>query len=349
MMGSHIPKALTIYSLVLLAGLVVTAGCNQSGTNSTTGAVMDYSLALTPSPLTIAPSDSSDIVVTITRTNFTGPVTLSLSGAPAGVTGVFNPGAPTGNSSTLTMSIGPGVTLGPYNLLMVDGTATAGNHSTPLTLTVSTTSGRVYTTGFPLLENPIFESGIWLNGGQDGANWTDINTTPGLAFGTQTGNAPGPAQFADSTAVLTGTWGANQQAQAVVFNSNPKNGSGIFEEVEIRLNTTITSGSITGYECNYSLRTDGSQYAQIVRWNGPLADFTLLNSLRLTVPVTTGTKVMCQNVGGAITTYVNGTAIFSVTDSTYTGGSPGIGMFLQGTTGVNRDYGFMSFSASDGP
>jgi hypothetical protein len=192
---------------------------------------------------------------------------------------------------------------------------------------------------------------------RSGANWTNINTTPGLAYGTQPGNAGGNPQFADSTAVLTGAWGANQQAQAVVVNSNQQNGSGIFEEVEIRLNTTITSGSITGYECHYSLRTDGSQYAQIVRWNGPLAGFDLLDGHTLPpsvipgtpVSVTTGTTVMCKNVGDTITTYVNGTAIFSVTDSTYTGGSPGIGMFLQGTTGVNRDYGFMSFSASDGP
>jgi hypothetical protein len=58
---------------------------------------------------------------------------------------------------------------------------------------------------------------------------------------------------------------------------------------------------------------------------------------------------MCKNVGSTITTYVNGTPIFSFTDSTYTGGSPGIGMFLQGTTGVNSQYGFTSFSASDGP
>jgi hypothetical protein len=59
-------------------------------------------------------------------------VTLSLGGAPAGVTGSFNPAAPTGTSSTLTVTVGAAVAAGVYNLT-VDGTGTAGNRSTPLT------------------------------------------------------------------------------------------------------------------------------------------------------------------------------------------------------------------------
>jgi len=34
-------------------------------------------------------------------------------------------------------------------------------------------------------------------------------------------------------------------------------------------------------------------------------------------------------------------------DRTYTSGNPGIGFFLRGTTGVNGDYGFTSFTAMD--
>ena len=66
----------------------------------------------------------------------TGAVTLSLGGAPAGVTGSFNPAAPTGTSSTLTVSVEAAVAPGVYNLT-VDGTGTPGNRSTALTLTVS--------------------------------------------------------------------------------------------------------------------------------------------------------------------------------------------------------------------
>src|SRR5437899_700265 len=109
-----------------------------TGTNSTltVSAAPDYSLSLAPAALTIAQAANGTATVTITRTNFTGAVTLSLGGAPAGVTGAFNPAAPTGTTSALTVSVGAAVAPGVYNLT-VNGTATAGNHSTPLTLTVS--------------------------------------------------------------------------------------------------------------------------------------------------------------------------------------------------------------------
>ena len=98
---------------------------------------VDYTLALEPVALTIVQGTTGSATVTITRTNFTGAVTLNLGNAPIGVTGSFNPSAPTGTSSTLTVSVGAAVAPGIYNLT-VDGTATAGNRSTPLTLTVTT-------------------------------------------------------------------------------------------------------------------------------------------------------------------------------------------------------------------
>src|SRR5881392_1482508 len=53
--------------------------------------------------------------VTIARTNFTGAVTLSLGSAPTGVTGAFDPAAPTGTNSALTVSVGAAVAPGVYN------------------------------------------------------------------------------------------------------------------------------------------------------------------------------------------------------------------------------------------
>src|SRR5207249_4654987 len=102
----------------------------------TVSATPDYALSLSPAALTITQGATGTSTVTITRTNFTGAVTLSLGTAPTGVTGAFNPAAPTGTSSTLTVSVDAAAAPGVYNLT-VDGTATTGNHSTPLTLTVS--------------------------------------------------------------------------------------------------------------------------------------------------------------------------------------------------------------------
>src|SRR5207247_2464592 len=119
------------------------AGSGSPGNRSTplsltVGAAPDYALSLAPTALTIAQGATGTTTVTITRTNFTGAVTLSLGNAPTGVTGGFDPAAPTGTSSTLTVHVGVAVAPGVYNLT-ANGTATAGNRSTPLTLTVSAT------------------------------------------------------------------------------------------------------------------------------------------------------------------------------------------------------------------
>ena len=121
------------WGLLLGAGLAVAVGCSNDNGN---GVTPDYSLSLAPAALSIAPGGNDNTVVTLTRSNFAGSVALTLGGVPAGVTGSFNPPTPTGNSSTLTVSVDASVAPGVYNLT-VDGTGTAGDRSTPLSLTVT--------------------------------------------------------------------------------------------------------------------------------------------------------------------------------------------------------------------
>jgi hypothetical protein len=198
-----------------------------------------------------------------------------------------------------------------------------------------------YSTNFPLAENPISEGGRWINGGTTGLNWTNVRTTSGFAYGTQSGSGG----YDDATAVLTGSWGPNQTAQATVAVKSASGSSGVFEEVELRLRTTITANSITGYEINCSISTN-SNYVQIVRWNGPLGSFTELDGRAY--HCVNGDVLKATISGSTITAYLNGTSLFSVTDSTFSTGSPGIGFYLQGTSGVNANYGFSSFTATDG-
>ena len=61
------------------------------------------------------------VVVLLVRTETDG----ELGNAPAGVTGSFDPAAPTGTTSVLTLTVGATVTPGIQNLT-VDGTASAG-------------------------------------------------------------------------------------------------------------------------------------------------------------------------------------------------------------------------------
>ena len=230
-----------------------------------------------------------------------------------------------------------------------NGGAEAIPTTSPNAMTEILASGsRSYATKFPLTENPISEGGRWINGQTAGLDWTNVQTTPRLAFGTMPGDAGYPYQYADSTAVLKGKWGANQTVRAIVSVPDPSGASGVFEEVELRVRTTIEAHRITGYEINCSVNTS-DPYLQVVKWNGPLADFTLLD----------GRETGCANgdvlkatVTGAnssiVTVYKNGSQILTVVDSDdpFTSGSPGIGFFLQGDTGLNAGYGFREFRAS---
>jgi hypothetical protein len=203
-----------------------------------------------------------------------------------------------------------------------------------------------YSTNFLLAENPISENSNWINGGVIGLDWTNVRTMPGQAMGTMPGNASGDAVYADSTAVLAGAWGPTQTAQGTIFVTTHA-APGVFEEVELRLRITITAHSITGYEINCSVNPK-NLYVQIVRWNGPINNWTLLDATGVK-NVSNGSILRATISGNTITAYLNGTQVLQVTDGTYTNGSPGIGFFLQGATGVNANYGFSSFTATASP
>ena len=137
-------------------------------------ALVALGLSRTPSALTIAPGASGPTTVTLTRTNFTGAVTLSLGSAPSGVTGSFSPAAPTGTSSTLTVNVGGGVTPGVYHLT-IDGSSTAGTRHAPLTLTVGTAGSGNVTVDFSSCA--VTDRAVWLaaQNGPSTSPWTRVS------------------------------------------------------------------------------------------------------------------------------------------------------------------------------
>jgi hypothetical protein len=112
-----------------------------------------------------------------------------------------------------------------------------------------------YSTTFPLTENPISEGGSWTNGGATGLGWANVQTTPGLSFGTGPVNA-GTYLYADPTAVLKGAWAQDQQVQATV-KVRGAYGRACCKEVELLIRMTIARNSITGYELNCSVVSAG--------------------------------------------------------------------------------------------
>ena len=207
----------------------------------------------------------------------------------------------------------------------------------------SEATAKTYATNFPLAENPISDGGHWLNGGVIGFDWRNVRTNVGLAYGTQSGSGG----YDDSTALLSGTWGPNQTCQATVYSVNQTNS--FVEEVELRLRSTITAHSCTGYEVNFRCVHPGG-YVQIVRWNGPLGNFSYVYGTQSPYPgIANGDVIKATINGNLIIAYVNGVEVFRGTDSTYTTGNPGIGFFNHdGSISNNDDFGFTSFTASDG-
>jgi hypothetical protein len=217
----------------------------------------------------------------------------------------------------------------------------------PFTLSDGTQAqgGRTYTTNFPLTENPLSEGGNWINGQQAGLAWKNMRSTGGFVFGTQNGSGGPP--YDDSTAIVSGTWGPDQTVQATVRTVNQRNDA--YQEVELRLRTTLSPNVNSGYEILFRCTHDGSQYQQIVRFNGPLNSYTYLSDIRGGRGLYDGDVIKATMIGSVITVYQNGTQIAQVSDSTFTSGSPGIGHWLRGPADGVDDYGFTSFSASDGP
>jgi hypothetical protein len=216
-------------------------------------------------------------------------------------------------------------------------------------------SPRTYTTSFASTENPISEGHNWVNGGTCGdlticasANGSNVSTTPGLAFGTQTGTVPPP--YLDSAALMTGTWGNDQFVQIVVWWDGAAGTNSDYDEVEIRLRGTLGKNWDRTYNINCRVGTPSrDSYIQMGRANGPPDDFTPpLAELK-------GPSAACQNgdvitgtiVGSVITAYINGKKVIQGTDSVITSGAPGFGFFHQGTHSHNSDFGISSFIASD--
>ncbi len=202
---------------------------------------------------------------------------------------------------------------------------------------------RTYSTNFRLTEDPISEGGNWINGKTVGLDWSNVSTTSGLAFGRQSGSNG----YDDSTALLNGTWRPDQSVTATVHSVNQTGGS-VYEEVEIRLRSSLSAHSCTGYEITYRVLRNSSSYVQIVRWNGLLGSFTYLADMRGSqYGISDGDVLRATVIGSVITAYLNNVQVAQAIDNTYSGGSPGMGFFLQGATGVDSDFGFASFTASD--
>jgi hypothetical protein len=155
---------------------------NATGTFSlaiTASAAGGFTLALSPTSLTVPQGSSGTTTVTITKTApFTGAVALSATGLPSGVTAAFDPSSVTGGTSTLTLTASGSAATGSHTITVRGAGTGVSDQSATLALTVNQASsgGNVV---WPVCPGGLVP--IWF-AYQDGTGpWTPVNVA-GNAF-----------------------------------------------------------------------------------------------------------------------------------------------------------------------
>ena len=201
-------------TLVLVLVAAATVGC---GSDQSTGAGSDYTLSIDPASLTLIQGATATTTVSISRTGFAGPVTLSLANAPPGISASFDPPSPTGNNSTLTLNVTAQTPPGDYHPA-VTGSANGLNRSAPLSVSVSLNPGPVARVvvgvGYSCFLNPAGQAYCWGGNGSgqlgDGTTTDRLVPTPvsgGLTFASLSGGGAHTCGVTASGAAYC--WGDN--------------------------------------------------------------------------------------------------------------------------------------------
>jgi hypothetical protein len=140
------------------------------------------SVALSANPATLSPAAGGAAVtsvITITRTApFTGPVALTVTGAPAGVTATLTPTSATAESSTLSVQAAAGAAAGTYPMVVRGSGAGIADATTTVNVTVTAGgSSNAVTVAFCAADAP-----VWV-AQQDGSGaWSRVNPTAGSSY-----------------------------------------------------------------------------------------------------------------------------------------------------------------------
>jgi hypothetical protein len=119
--------------MLALATAAVVQGCSSSNDDTTTTG--SIALALSASSAAVVQGGSTTVTGTITRTDFTGAVAVTVEGVPTGVTGSA---VPSGDQATVTINVAGTTTPGVYTLTVrAHGTGLSTDVTKTFTLTVT--------------------------------------------------------------------------------------------------------------------------------------------------------------------------------------------------------------------
>src|SRR5260370_36623939 len=147
----------------------------------------DFSIATSPTSVLLNTGTSANVSVSLTAVaGFNSPVSLSVSGAPPGITAAFNPSTvtPTG-TGTLVLAADPSVLPGNYSLV-VNGSGGGNAHSAALNATVATTGLGDFAvfTGLGMLPGASASATCWTSGSGDFSSdiWFSAPHRPAVCY-----------------------------------------------------------------------------------------------------------------------------------------------------------------------
>jgi hypothetical protein len=253
---------------------------------SSCGATPDFTLAATPSSQSVTQGNSTTFTATVTPTGgFTGSVTLSVSGLPAGANGSFSPNPLASGDSTLTVTTSSTTPTGSFPLT-ITGTSGSTTHTANVTLVVTTpVVGDFSVTASPASQTVTAGNGTSYtatatpSGGFTGdVTWSasGLPTGAGASFNptTVTGSGSSTMSVTTSTSTpagtytvtITGTSGSLVHSTTVTLVVNPAptpdfsisdSPSSITVTRGTTGHTTVTIGAINGFTGTVNLSVSG--------------------------------------------------------------------------------------------
>ena len=164
------------------------------------------------------------------------------------------------------------------------------------------------------------------------------------------GRESGETGYDDSTALLTGSLGSTPNSGVAKRSTSPFQSGGRqdVEEVEIRLRSSLSAHSCTGYEVIFRALKSAESYVEIVRVErAQLGEFSYVARREgVQVGIADGDMVKASVIGNLITVYINNVQVLQATDNTYSSGSPWHGVFSLGSDRreqrlwIHEPYGF---------
>ena len=228
-----------------LSGLVATSGrlnVNKAIRACAAPANPEFALSATPASQTVTQGGSTSYTLAISPLGgFSGAVSLSATGLPAGANASFSPN-PATNSSTMSVSTGVAVPTGTFPVT-ITGTSGALTHTTSVTLVVNPPP----MPGFSLAASPasqsiprggttIYTVNITRTGGSTGTVSLSVS---GLPSGVTASFSRNPAAAASSTLTLNAASKASKGTFTLTITGVSSN---LTRTTEVSLKVTRSSG-----------------------------------------------------------------------------------------------------------